>query len=108
MIAETFFKYIKDIFYPYLLSSKAELPVILFVDGHASHVSFETSEFCSKNNIVLIALYPNATHLIQPMDVGVFHPLKASWRKYVKKYATETGGKRLNRELFCTLLDKVR
>lgn len=31
--------------------------------------------------IILIALYPNATHIIQPADVSVFRSLKCAWRK---------------------------
>ncbi|KAF2903627.1 hypothetical protein ILUMI_02559 [Ignelater luminosus] len=55
-------------------------PVLFFVDGHASHLTIDLSNFCSENQIILVALYPNATHVLQPMDVAVFHPLKDDWK----------------------------
>lgn len=33
-----------------------------------------------------IALYPNATHLLQPMDVAVFRTLKEHWKKKVHEW----------------------
>lgn len=41
----------------------------------------QTSQFCEKNGIILVALLPNATHILQPMDVAVFRSLKEPWRK---------------------------
>lgn len=56
-------------------------PFILFVDGHKTHLTRETSLLCSSLGIQLIALYPNATHIPQPCDVAAFRPLKAAWSK---------------------------
>lgn len=86
MTCEAFFEFIADIFYPWLVESKATFPVILFIDGHASHFSLQTSQFCDKNGIILVALYPNATHLLQPMDVAVFRTLKENWKKKVHEW----------------------
>lgn len=82
----TFFDYMTNIFYKFLLEEKVQLPVILFIDGHKSHVSLALSEFCSAHKIELIALYPNSTHLTQPMDVGVFKPLNSSWINKAKEW----------------------
>lgn len=60
------------------------LPVVLFVDGHSTHVTLEAAEFCSKNTIIRCCLVPNATHLIQPADVALFSPMKAEWKNQVK------------------------
>lgn len=86
MTGELFFEYISNIFHPWLLAQKIETPVILFVDGHVSHLTIHTSEFCSRNGIILVALLPNATHLIQPMDVAVFRTLKGGWKESVKEW----------------------
>lgn len=75
---QTFYDYISNVFCKWLSESSIELPIILFIDGHKSHMSLTLSEFCSANQIELVALYPNATHVIQPMDVVVFKPLGAS------------------------------
>lgn len=83
MTAEAFYEFMADIFHPWLIKENITLPVIMFVDGHKSHLSMQLSQFCEKNGIVLVALFPNATHLLQPMDVAVFRSLKEYWRKKV-------------------------
>lgn len=76
------------IFYQFLLDNKIKFPVIVFIDGHKSPVSLNLSEFCSANQIELIALYPNSTHLTQPMDVGVFKSLNSSFVTKAKDWRT--------------------
>lgn len=80
MTSDSFFKYISEHFLPWLIEQKIPTPVVLFLDGHASHMSLQLSLFCREHGIILIALLPNATHLLQPMDVGVFKSLKTNWR----------------------------
>ncbi|KAJ8879144.1 hypothetical protein PR048_019750 [Dryococelus australis] len=41
------------------LRLKIPLPVIVFVDGHASHFTLHTSKLCEDHAIMLIALLPN-------------------------------------------------
>ena len=48
---------------------------LLIIDGHDSHVTVEAIQFCVSHDIVLVCLPPYATHLLQPLDVGVFLPL---------------------------------
>lgn len=83
---KTFYDYMTDVFHKWLLETKIKLPVILFIDGHKSHISLTLSEFCSDHQIELIALYPNATHVIQPMDVVVFKPLGGSFAVKAKDW----------------------
>jgi hypothetical protein len=86
MTSATFFEYIANIFHPWLINQKITLPVVLFVDGHSSHLTYSLSEFCSENGIHLVALHPNATHIIQSMDVAVFRPLKVYWKQAVRLF----------------------
>ncbi|KAJ8941959.1 hypothetical protein NQ314_010178 [Rhamnusium bicolor] len=83
------------------------VPVALFVDGHSSHLTMELSNFCVENQIELIALYPNATHILQPLDVSVFHPLKNGWKKGIQKFKMDNEGRKLKRENFGPLLKVV-
>lgn len=68
-------------FYRTLGDRKIQFPVVLLFDGHKSHISFELHNFCVEKGIILYLFYPNATHLMQPCDVGIFKPLKTSWKK---------------------------
>lgn len=108
MTAATFLEYMQKIFYPFLCEQSVEFPVVVFVDGHTSHFSFHISEFCEEKKIVLIALYPNATHIIQPMDVAVFGPLKKKWRHAVHTWKFQnSSNKSLTKEHFAGLLQQV-
>lgn len=108
MAAQTFAEYLQTIFYPDLCRRGVEFPVVVFVDAHTPHFSFETQMFCEKKKIILIALYPNSTHLMQPMDVAIFGPLKKKWRFAVHEWKYKSHDFRtLSREHFAGLLRKV-
>lgn len=55
MVSATFFEYIANIMYPWLVDNEVKFPVILYLDGHKSHLSLQLSEFCTekKNYIIL-------------------------------------------------------
>ncbi|XP_066590532.1 uncharacterized protein [Prorops nasuta] len=98
MTTETFYEYIANIFYPWLLKENIEFPVIIYLDGHSSHVTIPLVKFCRENRIELIALFPNATHILQPLDIALFHPFKDLWRKTVLKWKAENNQSRLKKE----------
>jgi DDE superfamily endonuclease/Tc5 transposase DNA-binding domain len=49
---------------------------LLICDGHDSHITGEWVAHCMDNDILLMILPPHSSHLTQPLDVGVFGPLK--------------------------------
>jgi hypothetical protein len=57
-------------------SGKSGKRRLLILDGHGSHHTIEFIQFCDKNNVIPFGLPPNLTHLLQPLDVTVFQPLK--------------------------------
>ncbi|XP_055707130.1 uncharacterized protein LOC129804093 isoform X1 [Phlebotomus papatasi] len=86
MTAEVFFDYIKNVFYPEILRRQVQLPIILFVDGHRSHMSMYLSEFCQQVQIEIIFLFPNSTHLLQPLDLAFFNPLKEAYKTAILQW----------------------
>lgn len=60
---------------------------LLIADNLASHISVEVIELCKKHNIAYVCLSPNATDKMQPLDVGVFGPMKRAWRQQLQNYA---------------------
>lgn len=107
MTADSFYEYITNVFHPWLLAKNIQMPVLLYVDGHSSHLTMPLSNFCRKNGIELIALYPNATHILQPLDVSLFHPLKQSWKKTVDKWRLNNAPQRIRKEHFAPLLKEA-
>lgn len=49
---------------------------LLVMDGHSSHIAANVIALCMENAIDLLILPPHCSHLLQPLDVGVFAPLK--------------------------------
>lgn len=85
MTKDSFLHYLKTVIVSYLDGNNVQRPFILFVDGHSSHLSLEVIEFCREHEIVLITLYPNATWIMQPLDVGVFAHFKNMWDAFLLK-----------------------
>jgi hypothetical protein len=49
---------------------------MLILDGHSSHVTLEFLVHCRDHKILLMRLIPHTSHICQPLDVGLFGPLK--------------------------------
>lgn len=66
--------------------------IVLHIPGVPLHtkrhflLSLQLSELCEREQVVLYALPPNTTHLLQPADVAVFGPLKARWTEVVGRW----------------------
>lgn len=86
MTGEAFFEYVKNTFYPWLLEKNVELPIILIIDGHVSHLTLSLSKFCREVGIILVLLPPNTTSVLQPLDVAFFFPLKCGWKSVLKEW----------------------
>lgn len=63
---------------------------LLLLDGFTGHGSFALREYCVKFNIIIAPLPPHSTHIMQPMDVGVFQFLKEAHQKKLR-YALRKG-----------------
>ena len=63
---------------------------LLILDGHSSHVNLQFSEFCDRHNIICFCLPAHSTHLLQPLDVGLFGPLQRHDGKAVENYHNTT------------------
>ncbi|XP_018394291.1 PREDICTED: jerky protein homolog-like [Cyphomyrmex costatus] len=107
MTSKSFYEYITNVFYPWLLKNKIKFPIILYLDGHSSHLTMPLSEFCRDKGIEVIALPPNATHLLQPLDVGFFGPLKKNWSKAVNDWKFLHPNVKFQKSEFAPLLKKT-
>jgi hypothetical protein len=57
---------------------------LLILDGHESHHSTEFELHCQQNNIITLCMPPHSSHLLQPLDVGCFGPLKQAYGRQVE------------------------
>jgi hypothetical protein len=49
---------------------------LLIIDGHESHISIEFQDYCKEHKIITLQMPSHLSHLLQPLDVGCFSPLK--------------------------------
>jgi DDE superfamily endonuclease/helix-turn-helix, Psq domain len=57
---------------------------LLILDGHESHHSTEFERYCQQNNIITLCMPPHSSHLLQPLDVGCFGPLKQAYGRQIE------------------------
>jgi DDE superfamily endonuclease len=63
------------------IANGGQKPRILIFDGHDSHVTSPFLLHSLEHNIHLLMLPAHTSHLLQPLDVGVFGPLKGAMSK---------------------------
>lgn len=49
---------------------------VLVCDSHGSHVTADFVGYCIENGIIILLMPPHSSHLCQPLDIGIFSPLK--------------------------------
>jgi len=69
--------------------------IILLMDNHESHCSFEVVKYAKDNGIVLVTFPPHTTHRLQPLDVGVLGPFKSKVKIAQNDWMTNNPGKTL-------------
>jgi hypothetical protein len=80
---------------------------LLIMDGHGSHLTVDFIEYYDLHSIIPFLLPPHATHLLQPLDIGVFQ----SYKHYHQELLEENvhfGGIDFNRLEFLRILQKMR
>jgi len=107
MTSESFYEYFTNVFYPFLVKKEIPFPVIVFLDGHVSHLTIDLSKFCREKQIELCCFPSHATHILQPLDVAIFSPLKKKWKTLIKNWRIEHEGKDVQKHQVPPLLSKV-
>ena len=81
-------------------------PVLLIEDGHSSHITVEVIEKARSNGVHMLCLPAHTTHILQPLDVGVFKSLKAHYSKACKQYLAANPGRVVTTDVIASLLGK--
>lgn len=53
-----------------------QYPLLLIMDNHETHLSLPALSFAKESNIQILTLVPHTSHKTQPLDRGVFGPMK--------------------------------
>lgn len=81
--------------------------MVVFLDGHVSHLSLQLSTFCKENQIEVCCIPSHATHILQPLDVAVFFPLKQKWKTLVRNLRIENEGNDIQKHQVPSLLSRI-
>jgi len=82
-------------------------PKLLILDGHKSHINIDVLNEAKNNNIHIICLPPHTSHILQPLDLGVFKHVKTEWRKIVQNFYVKNGLTNIEKENFPSLLNTL-
>jgi hypothetical protein len=69
------------------------------VDDHESHSSHEFYKYCEEEKIIILCMPAHSSHLLQPLDVGCFSPLKRAYGNEISSLA-RYGSKQIKKEAF--------
>jgi hypothetical protein len=80
--------------------------VLLIIDGHESHKLLAFQDFCKENKIITLCMPVHLSHILQPLDVGCFAPLKRAYSKEIRVLALDHIG-RIDKKAFIATFAKV-
>ena len=57
---------------------------LLILDGHSSHHSTQFELYCQENNIITLCMPAHSSHILQPLDISCFGPLKKAYGRQIE------------------------
>ena len=60
---------------------------LLILDGHKSHLNQDFMDYCLENKILTLCMPSHSSHILQPLDVVCFSPLKRKYSQRVRDLA---------------------
>ena len=79
-------------------------PQLLLLDGCSSHISSELALLGKQNDIDILLFPANLTHIMQPLDLTVFGPLKLYLQQEIKSRGFEVHNSTIKRYEICALI----
>ena len=90
------------------VGSTKDKPVLLILDGHASHTkNVDAITFARDNGIVMMSLPPHTTHKLQPLDCAFFKPLKSNYNQAADKWMRNHPGRPITVYQICGLFGEA-
>ena len=99
-----FESWFNDLFLPNVVGAR---PLLLLLDGHSSHYQPDVINLACKNEVIILCLPTHTTHATQPLDCGIFSPLKAKWSEVCHKFFSKKSGKIITKFNFNSLFSQA-
>lgn len=104
MEADVFLRYMEKTFIP---NVPKERPILLIFDGHSTHIDERTIRLAIDNEIIILKLPPHSSHLLQPLDLAVFKPLKDCWDAKLVSWQRKHIGQKLSKKCFAQFIGEI-
>ena len=101
-------EWLEKVFIPETKPLDASEPRLLIVDGHGSHTTDDFMWNCFQENIFLLFLPAHSSHVLQPLDIGVFSALKTAYRRHLGLLNALTDSAPIGKLNFLRCLSKAR
>lgn len=79
----------------------------LILDGYGSHHTREFLEFAASKKIIVFGLPPKLTHLLQPLDVVIYSPMK-HWHSEAVNRLVRNGLDAVSKADFFEVITEIR
>jgi hypothetical protein len=79
---------------------------LLILDSHSSHLTPKFDQHYAANDIIPIYMLPHLSHLLQPLDVGVFAVLKRLYGRAIENQI-RYGINYINKDDFLTMYSEI-
>ena len=101
---ELFESWFNELFLPNAVSAR---PLLLLLDGHSTHYQPDVINLALKNEVLILCLPPHTTHATQPLDCGVFSPLKSHWTSVCHEFIQKNPGRIITKFNFDRLFSQA-
>ena len=101
-----FQNYLKNHFLKFAMRQN-DKHLLLLYDGSSTHFSAELVDWALEQKIILFVIPPHSSHLLQPLDVGCFSPLKKCYNSLAHRYMKEHCGQVITRYSMTSLICKA-
>jgi len=101
-------EWLKKIFIPQTEPREPNEWRLLVLDGHKSHTIYDFMWLCFMSKIYCVYLPPHTSHVLQPLDVGVFSSLKTAYRREAGLVNLYTDNTLTGKQLFLYCYQKAR
>ena len=81
------FEWLQEMFEKHTASQTAGRYRLLILDGHSSHATASFDHFCTERKIIPLYMPPHSSHLLQPLDISCFGPLKHYYGQKIREMA---------------------
>ena len=82
-------------------------PLLLLLDGHSTHYQPQLLRLAKEHDVIMLCLPLHTTHEAQPLDCGVFGPLKLHWFNVCRAYYQNNPGRIITRFQFSGLFSQA-